>query len=129
MAYLPAAIEAFTPKVVSALTELAESVDVPMGRAPFAGPPSLVLARAFDEPNVTYDGALTDVAAMGRFVRSWPSSVVTRATTARCTGYIRPSGAPVRREKTDCGRACSLSVTMIERSRWRSSSRPMTRTI
>ena len=88
VAYLPAAIEAFTPKVVyvweaatprvrgatigaqtvalclqvvEALTALAESApDVPMGRAHHADTPRFVLSRAFDEPNVTYEGSLTD---------------------------------------------------------------------
>ena len=62
VAYLPAAIEAFTPKVVEALTALAEyAPDVPMGRAHHADKPRLVLSRAFDEPNVTYEGSLADL--------------------------------------------------------------------
>lgn len=76
VAYLPAAIEAFTPKVVVALTELAERVDVPVGRAHYAGPPTLVLARYFDDANVTYNGALTDVAAMERWVAAYSLPLV-----------------------------------------------------
>ena len=47
-------------QVVEALTALAESApDVPMGRAHHADTPRFVLSRAFDEPNVTYQGSLT----------------------------------------------------------------------
>ena len=47
-------------QVVEALTALAESApDVPMGRAHHADTPRFVLSRAFDEPNVTYEGSLT----------------------------------------------------------------------
>ena len=76
VAYLPEAIEAFTPKVVVALTELAERIDVPIGRTHYAGPPTLMLARIFDEPNVTYDGSLSDAAAMERWVAAYSLPLV-----------------------------------------------------
>ena len=83
IAYLPASIEAFTPRVVETLTALAESApDVPMGRAHEAGPPRFVLSRAFDEPNVTYDGALTDLEAMRRFVAAYSLPLVIEFSAA-----------------------------------------------
>ena len=83
VAYLPAAIEAFTPKVVEALAALAESTpDVPMGRAHHADVPRLVLSRAFDEPNVTYAGALTDLPAMRRFIAAESLPMVIALTAA-----------------------------------------------
>lgn len=108
VAYLPAAIEAFTPKVIEALAALAESTpDVPMGRAHHADVPRLVLSRAFDEPNVTYAGALTDLSAMRRFIAAESLPMVMQLTAATQQQIFSATHSLQAAVARTCIRACT----------------------